>query len=315
MSYYTRIFSCKKTGENMSMHHNGADTVAVVVTYNRLDLLKKNIECLRKQTARTDILLIDNASTDGTGEWARQQDDIQYVNPGENLGGAGGFSYGMKKAAEAGYPYIWIMDDDCLPKENALEAFLKADQELNGQYGWLSSVTLWTDGKLCPMNVQRATPYREAVIQQEAYTPVAMASFVSLFLKRDTIVKYGLPIKEFFIWTDDWEFTRRISRQEKCYVVKNSMVVHAMKNNTVVNIATDTEERLSRYAYFYRNDVVLYRREGVKGWLWLIFKDIYHSVLVIKSGKIKRISVIWRGFFEGIIFKPTIGYVVAKEKC
>lgn len=283
-----------------------ADTVAVVVTYNRLELLKKNIECLRRQTAKTDILLIDNASTDGTGEWARQQEDIIYVNPGENLGGAGGFSYGMKKAAEIGYPYIWIMDDDCLPKEKALEAFLSADQNLQGQYGWLSSVTLWTDGKLCPMNVQRATPYKEAVILQDTYTPVAMASFVSLFIKRETLAVYGLPIKEFFIWTDDWEFTRRISRKEKCYVVPDSVVVHAMKNNTVVNIATDTDDRLNRYAYFYRNDVVLYRREGVKGWMWLIFKDLYHSMLVIRSGKIKRIQIIWKGFFTGVRFEPEI---------
>ena len=283
-----------------------AETVAVVVTYNRLELLKQNIECLRDQTMQPDILLIDNASTDGTAEWAKAQSDILYMNPGENLGGAGGFSYGMKKAAEAGYTYIWIMDDDCLPKEGALEALLRADRNLQGNYGWLSSVTLWTDGKLCPMNVQRATPYKEAVIKQTSYTEVERASFVSLFLKRETIVQYGLPIKEFFIWTDDWEFTRRISRQEKCYVVYDSVVVHAMKNNTVVNIATDAEERLCRYAYFYRNDVVLYRREGIKGWIWLIAKDVYHSFLVVRSGKVSRLGVIWKGFIKGIGFCPKI---------
>jgi len=31
---------------------------------------------------------------------------------------------------------------------------------------------------------------------------------------KEVVEKYGLPIKEFFIWTDDWEFTRRISRKE-----------------------------------------------------------------------------------------------------
>ena len=283
-----------------------AEIVAVVVTYNRLELLKQNIECLRDQTMQPDILLIDNASTDGTAEWAKAQSDILYMNPGENLGGAGGFSYGMKKAAEAGYTYIWIMDDDCLPKEGALEALLRADRNLQGNYGWLSSVTLWTDGKLCPMNVQRATPYKEAVIKQTSYTEVEMASFVSLFLKRETIVQYGLPIKEFFIWTDDWEFTRRISRQEKCYVGYDSVVVHAMKNNTVVNIATDAQERLGRYAYFYRNDVVWYRREGIKGWIWLIAKDVYHSFLVVRSGKVSRLGVIWKGFIKGIGFCPKI---------
>ena len=302
-----RIFSRLEAGERRKkVIQKKAETVAVVVTYNRLELLKQNIECLRGQTVQPDILLIDNASTDGTEEWAKAQPDILYMNPGENLGGAGGFSYGMKKAAEAGYTYIWIMDDDCLPKEGALEALLRADRKLQGKYGWLSSVTLWTDGKLCPMNVQRATPYKEAVIKQTSYTEVEMASFVSLFLKRETIVQYGLPIKEFFIWTDDWEFTRRISRQEKCYVVNDSVVVHAMKNKTVVNVATDAEDRLGRYDYFYRNDVVLYRREGFKGWLWVVTKDLYHSLLVIKSGKWRRLGIIWKGFCRGILFSPDI---------
>ena len=302
-----RIFSRLEAGERRKkVIQKKAETVAVVVTYNRLELLKQNIECLRGQTVQPDILLIDNASTDGTAEWAKAQSDILYMNPGENLGGAGGFSYGMKKAAEAGYTYIWIMDDDCLPKEGALEALLRADRKLQGKYGWLSSVTLWTDGKLCPMNVQRATPYKEAVIKQTSYTEVEMASFVSLFLKRETIVQYGLPIKEFFIWTDDWEFTRRISRQEKCYVVNDSVVVHAMKNKTVVNVATDAEDRLGRYDYFYRNDVVLYRREGFKGWLWVVTKDLYHSLLVIKSGKWRRLGIIWKGFCRGILFSPDI---------
>ncbi|WP_348226313.1 hypothetical protein, partial [Salmonella enterica] len=77
--------------------------------------------------------------------------------------------------------------------------------------------------------------------------------------------QFGLPIAEFFIWSDDWEYTRRISRAKPCYVIPASRVVHAMQNPGVVNIARDVPARWARYRYFYRNDVVLYRREGLSG--------------------------------------------------
>uniref|UniRef100_UPI0006234592 glycosyltransferase n=1 Tax=Lactobacillus sp. N54.MGS-719 TaxID=1637512 RepID=UPI0006234592 len=79
--------------------------VAVVVTYNRKKLLQKNIKALLAQTYKKslDILVIDNASTDHTKESIQQyidNGDIIYINTGKNLGGAGGFNFGMRRAAE-----------------------------------------------------------------------------------------------------------------------------------------------------------------------------------------------------------------------
>ena len=102
---------------------------AVVVTYNRIDLLKQCVEALLKQKYPCDILLVNNNSVDGTEEWALELvnkfDNIKYQNTGANLGGAGGFNYGMRWAVEAGYEFVWVMDDDCLPKENCLELFME----------------------------------------------------------------------------------------------------------------------------------------------------------------------------------------------
>ena len=291
------------------MARRAEKTAAVVVTYNRLELLKRNIEALLAQTAACDILLVDNASTDGTGEAMRaleQAGKIQYRNTGANLGGAGGFNYGMRWAVEAGYDYVWVMDDDTLPHPDALEKLLEADRILGGHHGWLSSKCLWTDGSICPMNRQRVSPYKEISLTESdsGILPAQMASFVSLFLRREMILKYGLPIRDFFIWTDDWEYTRRISRNERCYVIGSSTIIHAMKNKTIVNIATDTPDRLPRYQYFYRNDVYLYRREGLRGWIWLIAKDCWHSLQVIRAGKFIRLRVIWSGFLSGCSFFP-----------
>lgn len=280
---------------------------AVVVTYNRLDMLRQCIAALKRQTAACDVLVVDNASTDGTGEWlaaqAAEDSSLRHHRSETNLGGAGGFHVGIRQAAEAGYAWIWVMDDDCIPEPHALERFLDADRKLQGAYGWLSSRALWTDGTPCLMNVQRATPYRDIAEFSAQLVPSVMASFVSLFLPAATVRDYGLPLKEFFIWTDDWEYTRRISRALPCYVATESTVVHAMKQNTVVDLSTDSPERLPRYAYAYRNDVYLYRREGVRGWLWLLAKDGYHTLRLLWSGHPGRIGIVWKGFWRGLFFR------------
>lgn len=288
---------------------------AVVVTYNRLPLLQQCLRALAAQSAHLEaIWVIDNASTDGTqtAVQAMHLENLVYRNTGKNLGGAGGFAYGVKEAAMAGYDALWLMDDDTIPEREALQNLLECDRKLEGKYGWLSSRALAPDGTDQPMNRQRKTPYTDVEGYTENQVPAVMASFVSLFLRTDIVKKFGIPIADFFIWSDDWEYTRRISKELPCYVASESRVVHAMKNPGTVNIATDVPARWERYRYFYRNDVVLYRREGMRGWLWLLAKDLWHTVQVVldsRGSRCARISIIWKGFAEGVRYRPRIPYL------
>ena len=151
---------------------------AIVVTYNRKELLLQCLEhLLAQEGAACDVLVVDNASTDGTCQAVEQlgKDRILYRNTGENLGGAGGFNFGMRWAVEEGYDYLWVMDDDTLPRPDALAQLWAAHERLGGSYGFLSSTVLWTDGELCPMNVQRITPYRDLIrFDQGEEIPVQM---------------------------------------------------------------------------------------------------------------------------------------------
>lgn len=291
--------------------------VAVVVTYNRKALLLENIECLLKQTSNDilDILVIDNASTDGTFESLKGYIDdkkIIYKNTGANLGGAGGFQFGIKYAAEKNYGFVWIMDDDCMPFENALEEFVLWDKKLEGNYGFLSSKVLWKDNSICKMNVQRKTLTKYVKDFDKDITNIAMASFVSLFIPVKVVTELGLPIKEFFIWTDDWEYTRRISKKYPCYLTTSSKVLHKSASNIGANIATDTLERIDRYKYLYRNDVYLYRREGFKGFIYECVRLSSHVLRVLIKGennKKARIKMIIDGTKNGFDFHPEIEYI------
>ena len=97
---------------------------AVVVTYNRIELLKKNILSLRSQTCKLDeIIVVNNSSTDGTFDWLEVQTDLTVITQG-NLGSGGGQHSGIKYAYNKGYDWIWCMDDDTIPLNDTLEQLL-----------------------------------------------------------------------------------------------------------------------------------------------------------------------------------------------
>ena len=52
---------------------------AVVVTFNRRPLLERLVARLREVPEVAEILVVDNASTDGSGEWLRTQDGTDRV--------------------------------------------------------------------------------------------------------------------------------------------------------------------------------------------------------------------------------------------
>ena len=289
--------------------------VAVVVTWNRKALLTECVNCLLKQTASNiGILVVDNASTDGTGEALAPlvaAGRIDYVNTGANLGGAGGFQFGIRRAVESGCDYVWIMDDDAMPTPGALQALLNAAEEI-GAFGWLSGKTLWTDGSVCRMNIQRDTQMANLRDFESRLVPAGAATFVSLLLPAPVVRKAGLPIKDFFIWADDLEYTRRISRQYPCWVVNDSVTVHRCQTNNGGNISTDVPERIPRYRLAYRNEVYVYRREGWRGVRRLLLRTPLHILRVLAKSKTRRwerIRVILGGTIEGLSFRPEIEYL------
>lgn len=301
------------------MLNNEKKVIAVVVTYNRKELLKEAIEALLNQEYNNcDVLIVDNASTDGTREYIDEllkDTRVHYENTGANLGGAGGFNYGMKRACQMGCDFVWVMDDDCIVHKDSLTELLNADKQLNGNYGFLSSKVLWKDNSICKMNIQKEKFAKWLKDFDKNYQSIAMASFVSLFVPTRIVEDMGLPIKEFFIWTDDWEYTRRISRKYKCYYISDSVVTHKSRLNDGASIASVDGDRLNRFKYLYRNDVVLYRREGIKGWILFKIRIVIHKIRIIKSNKNdkkNRINIIDKAIKEGKKFYPKVEYVTTK---
>ena len=297
------------------------NTVAIVVTYNRLELLKECIESLSKQTHKEfDILVVNNASTDGTDDYlnnAKNNNILDYITLESNTGGAGGFYTGIKESIKKGYDYYWLMDDDTLPKEDCLEELHKAGKALDDKFGFLSSYSLWTDGSRCKMNAVRTkewSTFENPELSRKGIFAIERASFVSLLIKKDVILSVGLPIKEFFIWSDDYEYTCRIERKFKSYIVVNSEVVHKTMNNIGSNVVYDDFGRLERYKIAYRNEWYVARKYKERNRQLRKIRLAIEGTLRFGDHKRKRILMVLCGTIKGIFFRPRAEEIILQEE-
>lgn len=290
--------------------------VAIVVTYNRKKLLRENISALLNQKeVELSILIVDNASTDGTKQMIEAMEDkrIIYENTKANLGGSGGFSYGIKKACEMGFHYGWIMDDDSMPCETALVQLLQFAE--NHKFSFLASTVYWTDGNLFPMNKPAiVSPNDETIeiIKKNNVMPISSCSFVGCFVDLYIAREVGLPISQFFIYGDDLEYTLRLHTKAPAYWVLNSDIIHKAPSNIGADVATASADRIDRFYYQTRNGGYIARMLGTSkarfDYIKRTIQRINRIVKVAPDKKLKRIFIVLKGLIAGIFFKPQIQY-------
>ena len=304
--------------------------VAVVVTYNRKDLLVECLEAILRQTYKVNkIVIIDNNSTDGTYEKLQEtkildnKEIIVYKKLEKNIGGAGGFYEGMKLSKQYNPDFVWIMDDDTIPNKNCLEKLIDANSFLNEnkeKVSFLASTIYGEKGEFMNVPVVDDRPSDNGYPDWYKYlnkgiVEIKIATFVSLLINIEAINSCGLPCKDFFIWGDDQEYTERISRLFPCFYIAQSVVVHHTAQNTGSDIVYDTLDRIGRYYYKYRNEWYISRRNGMLSRLYYLFrllKDTFHIVLISREKK-RRLQVMYQGFWKGLVFRPAIHYLSEKE--
>jgi GT2 family glycosyltransferase len=237
--------------------------VAVVVTWNRRELLTESLNALRAQTHRpVAIVVIDNASTDGTNDLLASAfaDDLDVVTLRENTGGAGGFTVGVERALGHHPDLVWLLDDDTVPTPSAAAELVESWETYPGTHpAVLASRVVWTDGRDHPMNTPRMKPGATADERAAAATvgafPIRSASFVSIMCDAARIRERGLPVADFFLWNDDFEYSTRLIRDGVGLSCPSSVVVHKTK----VFGSTDVDPG-ERFFYEVRNKLWVFSR-------------------------------------------------------
>ncbi len=262
--------------------HNIPSVAAVIVTYNRLEKLSLTLEKTLAQPFY-QVVVIDNASTDGTDTFLCGIDDprLCVVREAENLGGAGGFAHGFEIAASD--PHVeWLLcfDDDAYPADDTLLEFAKLSPD--PEVGGIAAAVYFPDGRICPMNrpgmdifespaVFLRTLFLRALLQisgsvglnDEAYNDklpveISFSSFVGFFVRCDLVRhQLGLPKAELFVYRDDSLYTLALARGgKKLLFAPNVRFVHDCSTPSAGRRVYDP---LWKAYYIIRNDILFFR--------------------------------------------------------
>jgi len=270
--------------------------IAVIVTYNRQKLLSECIEALRNQTRKIDkILVINNGSNDNTESWLELQNDLEFFTQ-KNIGSGGGFNTGINLAYQKEYDWIWLMDDDGYPKNDALaNLFEGADEKLCLRNCAVinkedKNSFVWKTGNYSGIN-----EVNEQIIHNYAHP------FNGTLLHREIIKKVGLPKKELFIWGDETEYYHRIITKHKIpfYTKTNSIHYHPASAYSYKN---DWDYKSNWKMYFYvrnRFHILKTRYSGkpiAAFAMYIIFLVSFSGIILLfqKSNKLKKINfMLW----------------------
>lgn len=297
-----------------------AQTVAaVVVTYNRQDLLRETLAGLAAQTRPVDeIFIVDNASTDRSGEVAaefvgRLGGGARLISLRENTGGAGGFAVGIAAAiANPATTWVWVMDDDTVPEPTALAEALAAHARYRetgpDHLAVMGSRVLWTDGDDHPMNTPKPKIGAKNSERERARLAGGMEirsiSFVSAFLRAERIRELGLPLADYFLWNDDFEYSARLLRRARGLFVPSSVVTHKTK----ARVSSDADPG-ERFFFEVRNKLwVFLRSRALKPWEKLAYAgaSVRRWIRTFRSSRNRGVLLtgLRQGLAEGLGSRP-----------
>ena len=281
---------------------------AVVVSFNRLDYLKKCLTALESQTRPLDeIIVVENGSTDGSAEYVRQNHPgITLFETGANLGGAGGFAWGVELALAHGHSLAWLMDDDAEARPDALEPLVRAMQS-EPRPGFAAPLVEDVSGDVVQGNLPTISgdPNAQLSAQKIGGIALAHATFVGVLVDLELAAKMPLPYSDFFIWFDDVEYTKRLARASFGVYVVSSRMMHP-NNAGVLDMGW-------RLFYYLRNQLWI-TRLNPRPWSLTerpLFKLLELGLLAFQQLKHAKDKKLWfrnvvKGLTEGLLRTPAI---------
>lgn len=289
---------------------------AVIVTYNRRDLLQKALETISEQTLKPNrLIIIDNASNDGTHEmlenygWLNRS-DIELLRLPINMGGAGGFHAGIQAAINYGTDWIWLMDDDGFPEHECLQKLLQFATE--NHLDAISPIQVDIHNPNLPAFPIKS-PSKEEIREipfksknGKFFTKGEANLFNGLLISTESLTKIGLPRPELFIRGDEVEFTRRMQKNDlKFGTLLNCHFFHPSDKNERHQIffglikARDAHNDFKNY-YMFRNKGLAFRENG---WLWILpfdFMRYFYYFLIYKRGDLHGLNLWFRAMRDGL---------------
>ncbi|MGH9112805.1 MAG: glycosyltransferase, partial [Acidimicrobiales bacterium] len=190
---------------------------AVVVTYNRRDVLRASLAGLLSQTRPLDeVIVVDNASSDGTAEMVTAElPSVRLIEMPHNTGPGGGYAEGLRTAVASGHDWVWVFNDDDVPDPDALAVMLDAVAEPPARTGIVGCGRRDATGR--PNAIGTRWKHRHAPVPAPADVagpPVALdvISFSASLVSSALVRAIGVPRADYFMMVEDLEYCLRARR-------------------------------------------------------------------------------------------------------
>lgn len=295
------------------------NVTAVVLTYNRRELVQQCLRALLAQSRRIDrILVVDNCSTDDTPEVLAGfvPEGVEVRSLPRNVGAAGGFHESMRLGYETGADFVWVMDDDVIAASDALEELLRAMERLDAEGVEAPFVVsaarsprgLMTNVPEVDLRANALAYENWPHLLQHGLVPVTRATFVSALFRRGTLERFGLPIPDMFIWGEDSEYTRRVTRDVPGYMVGRSQVEHVRAVAGALDIRTETDPvRIGWHRIRIRNHIYTERRyHGRREAMRHAGRLARVALSLLRAGESRKAWVMLQGVLLGWTFDPDV---------
>lgn len=271
---------------------NFADICVVIVTYNRLEKLKRTIKSYEKQTLLPKyIIIVNNASTDETKDYLEKWKNVNnginkiIINSEQNLGGSGGFYLGEQLAITLDSSWVMVGDDDAYPDKFYIEKAFdiinnKKRNEISVICGLVKQNGNFDNYHRANINSKWKINFTKKInfndIKADNFY-IEISSYVGPIINIEILKKVGLINEKFFIWYDDVEHMIRLGKKGKIICSKNMIIEH--------DIEKKRESLNWKYYYGFRNYIYMIKKHYPNQYIYILLLFFIKAILCPLRGK------------------------------
>lgn len=258
------------------------DVSIIIVNYNTKDVTTNCINSVIQHTHNLtfEIILVDNASRDGSIEYFRTRRDISFIESNVNLGFGKANNWGITHAKGE---FLLLLNSDTLLIENSIQKlkdfFVEFEEKLNiGVLG-----TLLVDNQLkingfgdnfptCKIEIHKkiaslpiigkflTTTSKQTVDIKQPYFEIDYVVGADMFLRKDLFDNVQGFYEGFFMYYEESDLQKRINEKGYLqYIYTGTRIIHLEEasGNSIKNYSNKKRiiAHQSRNTYLKRNDI------------------------------------------------------------
>jgi rhamnopyranosyl-N-acetylglucosaminyl-diphospho-decaprenol beta-1,3/1,4-galactofuranosyltransferase len=272
---------------------------------------------LRQTRPLDEIIVVDNASTDGTREMVERRfpAGVTCLRLDENLGGAAGFDHGMRLAHQRGHDWIWCLDSDALPGESTLEDLLSAPYE--SPVPVVARTCVLRDpasGRIYPGGWRgdrdpygQTAPFERSTWEGKILS-VDFGTLCCLLVKAEAVRRVGFVRADLFIYFDEAFLSKALKSAGEIIQVGTKIVAHSQSEQRLEmrhgRLRWAAREYWRTY-YLFRNEFLFDRYcSGVRRAAGKFIYTYLHrlaGILAHDDNKAYRMKILTRAFCDGLL--------------